>query len=103
MPRDTGNLGHVTALAGVAQRVYTLGSAALELAWVAAGRLEGFWEPALPPWDTVAGALLVREAGGRVTDYAGAPWSGPARQIVASNGRVHALLLRRLRQHRHGW
>lgn len=103
MPRDTGNLGHVAALAGIVQRVYTLGSAALELAWVAAGRLEGFWEPSLPSWDTVAGALLVREAGGRVTDYAGAPWSGPAGQIVASNGRVHALLLRRLRQHRHGW
>jgi myo-inositol-1(or 4)-monophosphatase len=103
MPRDTGNLTHVAALAGRVQRVYTLGSAALELAWVAAGRLEGFWEPALPPWDTVAGALMVREAGGRVTDYAGAPWGAPSRQIVASNGRLHGLLLRCLRADRHGW
>ena len=50
-----------------------LGSAALDLCYVAAGRFDGFWEEQLHPWDMAAGALIVEEAGGRVTDYAGAP------------------------------
>jgi myo-inositol-1(or 4)-monophosphatase len=72
-----------------------LGSAALDLAWVAAGRLDGYWEQDLNPWDALAGMLLVREAGGTVTDYAGGP--DPQRldrgRYVASNGRIHTAML----------
>ncbi len=72
-----------------------LGAAALDLAWVAAGRLDGFWEQNLKPYDALAGLLLVREAGGLVTDYAGGtdPQHGSRGQYVASNGRIHAAML----------
>jgi myo-inositol-1(or 4)-monophosphatase len=65
------------------------GSAALDLCSVAAGRFEGFWELKLNPWDKAAGALLVAEAGGRVTDLAGRPFSLHEDQVFASNGLVH--------------
>lgn len=65
------------------------GSAALDLCSVAAGRFEGFWELKLNPWDKAAGSLLVTEAGGRVTDLAGAPFDLLADEIFASNGFVH--------------
>lgn len=65
------------------------GSAALDLAYVAAGRLEAFWEFNLNPWDTAAGILLVEEAGGRVTDFAGKPFQLNSREILASNGLIH--------------
>ncbi len=72
-----------------------LGSAALDLCYVAAGRLDGYWEKDLKPWDAMAGMLIAREAGGTVTDYAGA--AGPQRldrgRYVASNGRIHAAML----------
>ena len=66
------------------------GSAALDLASVACGRFEGFWEFGLNPWDTAAGVLLVREAGGMVTDFSGQPYQLGARELMASNSRVHA-------------
>ena len=69
------------------------GSAALDLAWVADGSFDAFWELRLAPWDIAAGLLLVREAGGRVTDLEGrdiVPVSGP---VVASNGLLHEWLL----------
>ncbi len=69
------------------------GSAALDLAYVAAGRLEGFWEFNLNPWDTAAGILLVEEAGGRVTDFSGRHFLLDSREILASNGLIHAELL----------
>ena len=69
------------------------GSAALDLAYVAAGRLEAFWEFNLNPWDTAAGILLVEEAGGRVTDFAGQPFQLDSREILASNGLIHAELV----------
>jgi myo-inositol-1(or 4)-monophosphatase len=65
------------------------GSAALDLAFVAAGRLEGFWEFNLNPWDTAAGVLLVKEAGGRVTDFAGGPFQLNSNETLASNGLIH--------------
>lgn len=72
-----------------------LGSAALDLCYVAAGRLDGYWEKDLKPYDAMAGMLLVREAGGRVTDYLGNP--NPQHEdrgrYVASNGRIHAAML----------
>jgi myo-inositol-1(or 4)-monophosphatase len=69
------------------------GSAALDLAWVACGRMDGFWEFGLKPWDVAAGALLVREAGGKVTNMDGSKLSLTAGRIVATNGRLHKHLL----------
>jgi myo-inositol-1(or 4)-monophosphatase len=69
------------------------GSAALDLAYVACGRLEAFWEFNLNPWDTAAGILLVEEAGGRVTDFAGNPFKLDSREILASNGLIQAELV----------
>ncbi len=70
-----------------------LGSAALEMAFVAAGRLESIMIPGTHPWDVAAGVLLVREAGGRVTDFSGRQWRLADRDILASNGLVHKQLL----------
>ena len=72
-----------------ARAVRRLGSAALDLCYVAAGRFDGFWEQRLHPWDMAAGALLVEEAGGRVTDMKGGTFSSRTGSIIASNGRVH--------------
>jgi myo-inositol-1(or 4)-monophosphatase len=72
------------------------GSAALDLAYVAAGRYDGYWELALSPWDVAAGALLVREAGGRVTDARGGDDWLQGGSIVATNGRLHEAILSRL-------
>ncbi len=69
------------------------GSAALDLAYVACGRLEAFWEFNLNPWDTAAGILLVEEAGGQVTDFAGNPCKLDSREILASNGLIQAELV----------
>jgi len=77
--------------------VRRMGAAALDLAYVACGRLDGFWEMALKPWDTAAGALLVQEAGGRVSRFDGSgPYSPFDAEILASNGLVHDLLAREL-------
>jgi myo-inositol-1(or 4)-monophosphatase len=70
------------------------GSAALDLAYVAAGRVDAFWEFNLNPWDTAAGILLVTEAGGKVTDFGGSPYRLESREILASNGRIHAELIK---------
>ena len=64
------------------------GSAALDLAYVACGRLDGFWEFHLNPWDTSAGVLLVREAGGTVTHFDGGPWTLDSRETLATNGLI---------------
>jgi len=69
------------------------GSAALDLAYVAGGRLEAFWEFNLNPWDTAAGILLVEEAGGLVTGFSGSPFRLDSREILASNRRIHAELV----------
>jgi myo-inositol-1(or 4)-monophosphatase len=65
------------------------GSAALDLAYVACGRFEAFWEFNLNPWDTAAGILLLEEAGGTVTDFSGGPFRLDSREVLASNGLVH--------------
>jgi myo-inositol-1(or 4)-monophosphatase len=72
------------------------GAAALDLAWVAAGRLDGFWEIGLSPWDMAAGALLVREAGGLVGDLAGEERFLESGRVVASNGKIFAAILKAL-------
>lgn len=69
-----------------------LGSAALDLAWVAAGRFDGFWESNLKPWDVAAGMLLIREAGGFVTDYRGQDLSRERNQYLAANDVLHSKL-----------
>ena len=69
------------------------GSAALDLAYVASGRLEAFWEFNLNPWDTAAGILLVEEAGGKVTDFAGGAFQLNSREVLASNGLIHGELV----------
>jgi len=79
------------------------GTAALDIAWIAAGRADGFWEFGLSPWDVAAGVLLVKEAGGAVTDFSGKPWAGLdtwGRQTLASNGRVHAEMLKIIKRHK---
>ena len=86
------------ALARFAHEVRTIraiGSAALALAWVAAGRLDAYLNPGLQPWDVAAGALLVRQAGGGCSDWAGRPWTPTAHSpaSLASNGRLHNRLL----------
>jgi len=74
------------------------GAAVLDLAYVACGRFDGFWEIRLKPWDVAAGVLLVREAGGRATDFEGGPDCLSGEFIVASNGRIHDQMLRVIRE-----
>ena len=68
------------------------GAASLDLAWVAAGRLDGFWEDGLASWDAAAGILLVREAGGFVTDYRGSDRAYEKGEYVAASGAIHSRL-----------
>jgi len=74
--------------------VRRLGSAAIDLCWVAAGRFDGFYEHRLNAWDSAAGFLLVEEAGGRVTDFKGNHYSPYQPHLVATNGKIHDELLR---------
>ncbi len=83
------NLDHFNRFVFKAQAVRRDGSAALDLCYVAAGRFDGFWELKLYPWDVAAGKLMVEEAGGRVSDFKGGPVSIYAKEILASNGRIH--------------
>jgi myo-inositol-1(or 4)-monophosphatase len=76
-----------------ARAVRRLGSAALDLCYVAAGRFDGFWEHKLQPWDVAAGALIVSEAGGRVTTIDGGTFSSRSGSVLATNGHVHAEML----------
>lgn len=91
-----GNLAPVMAQLGrvlpAVRDVRRAGAAALDLAYVACGRLDGFWEIDLKPWDTAAGQLLVEEAGGRVTDFKGERWTPYVPEVLASNDHIHYLL-----------
>ena len=87
---------------GTARAIRRLGSAALDLCYVAAGRFDGFWEQYLKPWDVAAGALIVEEAGGRITGMDGSPFAATAAHLVASNGHVHDQMLRVIREFRDG-
>jgi myo-inositol-1(or 4)-monophosphatase len=75
------------------QAIRQTGSSALNLCYIAAGRLDGYWERGISPWDVAAGALMVMEAGGTVTDLRGGPFRADDRQILASNGALHQQLL----------
>jgi myo-inositol-1(or 4)-monophosphatase len=70
------------------------GSAALDLCFVACGRFVGYWEDRLQPWDTAAGGLIVREAGGRTTDFSNRTVETDGREVLATNGRIHTDLLK---------
>lgn len=87
------NLPEWAALSVRTHAVRRLGSAVLDLCYVAAGRFDGFWELRLGPWDVAAGGLIVLEAGGSVTDVAGGPWRIDGCGILASNGRIHQAVL----------
>ena len=77
-----------------ARAVRRLGSAAIDICWVAAGRMDGFWEASLQPWDTRAAALILEEAGGKVTGMDGKRWIPADGHILATNGLIHDELLR---------
>jgi myo-inositol-1(or 4)-monophosphatase len=74
------------------------GSAALDLTCVASGRVDGFWEFNLNPWDTSAGVLLVQEAGGTITDFSGGPFHIESREVLASNGLIHDELIKQFQE-----
>ena len=90
----------LTAVASRSAGVRRFGAASLDLAWVAAGRYEGFWEAGLCPWDMAAGIIMVREAGGYVTDQQGSKNMMNSGEIVAANDSLHAELLALLRKAR---
>jgi myo-inositol-1(or 4)-monophosphatase len=79
---------------GTALAVRRLGSAALDLCYVAAGRMDGFWEQYLKPWDVAGAAIIVEEAGGTVTDFNGGPFSSRRHQVLATNGNIHDAMLK---------
>lgn len=92
-PAVARNLEAFARVVPRARAVRRPGAAALDLCHVACGRFDGFWELDLKPWDVAAAALVVREAGGTVTDERGAPYRWGADGMVATNGRLHARLL----------
>jgi myo-inositol-1(or 4)-monophosphatase len=96
-PYDRTHLARALSQFGTFSRtsraVRRLGSAALDAAYVAAGRLECYWEAIVKPWDVAAGWLLVEEAGGLVTDLTGGPFSLESGEILATNGPLHPLML----------
>ncbi len=102
--RDPGELmGLFTKFITKARAVRRLGSAALDLCYVAAGRFEGFWEQKLHPWDIAGGALLVQEAGGSVSGLDGSPYSSRGGSVLATNGHVHQEMLRTIRDFQQEW
>jgi myo-inositol-1(or 4)-monophosphatase len=87
------NLDHFTMMAKEAQAIRRAGAAALDMAYVADGRFDGFWELKLKPWDTAAAYLLIEEAGGKITDIFGHPWNLVSPHILVSNGRIHEQMI----------
>lgn len=92
------NMKQLSELAPKVRNIRSSGSAALHLAYVAAGRLTGFWEMNLNAWDIAAGALLVTEAGGKVTDLSGEPYRLSVRNVLATNGLIHQAAADALKQ-----
>lgn len=91
-------IDHFVSFLVEGQGIRRLGSAALDLAYLAAGRFDGFWEVNLNPWDMAAGILFVEEAGGKVTDFSGSPASIYKKQVLASNGAIHDRMLNILKK-----
>jgi myo-inositol-1(or 4)-monophosphatase len=95
---ENENLEYFARFIRRAQAVRRAGSAALDLAYVACGRFDGFWELSLHPWDVAAGLLMIEEAGGTASDFDGGPVPADASRVLASNGRVHAAMIEVLRR-----
>lgn len=96
---EQDNFANFVKFAKMTQGVRRLGSAALDLCYVAAGRFDGFWELALKPWDVAAGGLICEEAGGRVTNVRGdADYIAPPQSVVAASPGIHAQMLDVLRR-----
>ena len=87
-------VGLFARFVGQARAVRRLGSAAIDLCYIAAGRMDGFWERDLKPWDIAGGALIVAEAGGRVTNMNGQPFASRGRDVLATNGLLHDAMLK---------
>jgi myo-inositol-1(or 4)-monophosphatase len=94
---DWDNLEQFGRFIKRAQAVRRSGSAAIDLAYVACGRFDGFWEMKLKPWDTAAASLIVAEAGGKMTDFSGKTFSCYGRECLASNGNIHRQMVSVLR------
>jgi len=92
------NLDNFQKFVLTSQGVRRDGSAALNLAYVAAGRFDGFWERGIQAWDMAVGVLLVKEAGGKVTDITGGPYNLMAQNALASNGKIHRQIFRILKR-----
>ena len=88
------NLDYFNAMAINVQAIRRAGAAALDLAYLAAGRFDGFWELKLKPWDTAAGCLMVEEAGGVISDIAGGKWDLQSPSLLASNGLIHEQMIK---------
>ena len=73
-----------------------MGSAGLDLAYIAAGKFDGFWEKDLNLWDISSGVLLVKEAGGKISKINGQDWDVNSREIIASNGKIHDTMIKKL-------
>lgn len=93
---DDDNLASFRNVVKSARGIRRDGSAALDLCYVAAGRVDAYWELKLHPWDVAAGYLIVEEAGGRISDFRGGAADRSGREVAASNGALHAALLERL-------
>jgi len=83
------NVDNFNAFILKAQGIRRMGSAALDLCYTAAGRFDGYWEMKLSPWDSAAGSVILEEAGGRITDFSGGPYSIYGKELLASNGLIH--------------
>ena len=88
-----GSPSTTTVPARRSHNVRRLGSAAIDLCWVAAGRMDGFWESDLSPWDIAGAALIVAEAGGRVTSTDGSAFTSRGGRVLATNGHLHDAML----------
>ncbi|MBI1848629.1 MAG: inositol monophosphatase [Candidatus Rokubacteria bacterium] len=95
---DDNNLREYAVFSRRARAVRRIGSAVIDLAWVAAGRYDAYWELTLGPWDVAGGGLLVEEAGGRVTGIHGEPLDLDRPTLIASNGRIHDAILATLKE-----
>lgn len=95
--RRENNFKNFFKLTSITQGVRRDGAAAMDLCYVACGKLDGFWEIKLSPWDVAAGILLIKEAGGKITSFKGSKFNLYSNEIIASNGLIHKELVKHLR------
>jgi myo-inositol-1(or 4)-monophosphatase len=95
---EVNNLNHFSNFAVRAQAVRRLGSAALDLCYTACGRFDGYWELKLSPWDQAAGSLILKEAGGKVTDFSGNRFNIYGDEVLGTNGLIHTQMMKILNE-----